>query len=298
MPVRVRADPPGVFIKDHLVSVGGVDYVQSIFRAYKKYLLESGMNNGTCRETMSKYIWLAKKLGMIVFDHAESPAYWDALVDMPRVTVRYRPEPRPRAPSPRHYYRLVDQNDPRWLRLEASYRASIGIEVPPAFPRVPYVPPPVPAALAPAPIAAPPRPPAPAPAPAKKPRPSRATKVKKPTPAEKAAEVLAPFEARKDRLVLAIDQLGRTPSFQLTRGIEDELESLSRAVAEAIEGKRGLTRERLVGLDEILRRALHDVPLLNSSVRTLARETLPARMATALTAFDNALRVVREDLTG
>ncbi|KKM01701.1 hypothetical protein LCGC14_1791770, partial [marine sediment metagenome] len=58
-------------------------------------------------------------------------------------------ESRPHAPSPRHYYRILDPADPRWIRLEASYRESIGLEVRPMAPR------PVPSA----PPAKPPRPP-------------------------------------------------------------------------------------------------------------------------------------------
>jgi hypothetical protein len=291
MPVRVKAKPPGEFIRDHLVDVGGVDYVQSIFRAYKAYLLESGLKNGSCRETMSKYIWLARKLGLIVFDHAEAPAYWDAVADGVRVTRAYRPEPRPRAPSPRHYYRLVDANDPRWLRLEASYRSSIGIEVPPPFPRVPYLPLPAEEVTPPAPAAPPPPRP-------KKPRKARAKKVTKPTPAQTAEELAAPFEVRMRELATTMDQLAETPTFELLENISDELLNLGEDVVGAIEGKRGVVRVRLTGISNIMRDVLSDFELVKTSLRAYARETLPARRTTAEQALRSAIRVVKENLTG
>lgn len=297
MPVRVRAIPPGEFIRNHLRDVGGVDYVQAIHRAYKAYLLASGMN-GTSRETMSAYIWRAKQLGLIVFDHAEAPAYWDAVVDGVRVTKAYRPEPRPRAPSPRHYYRLIDENDPRWIRLEASYRESIGIPVPPPFPRVPWAPMPVEYPIPPEemPPAAPP--PVAAPPPPKKVKKPKAVKVKKPTPAETASELAAPFEARIAKVVEAIDQLERTPTTQLADAIEEEVIGIGEDVIDAVEGKRGIVRDRLIGINSLLRRTLDDYPLVKSSLRSMLRETLPALRTRAEGSFRAALRVVRQDLTG
>lgn len=176
MPVRVRAMPPGEFIRNHLRDVGGVDYVQAVHKAYKAHLRSVGLN-GISRLTTSKYFWLANKMGLIVFDHAEPSAYWNAVVDGVRVTRAYRRESRPRAPSPRHYYRIIDPTDPRWVRLEASYRESIGIPVPPPFPRVPWAPMPVEYPIPPEEM-----PPAPPPPKVRKPRKVKVPKVKKPTP--------------------------------------------------------------------------------------------------------------------
>lgn len=297
MPVRVRAIPPGEFIRNHLRDVGGVDYVQSVHRAYKAYLKAQGLN-GTSRETMSRYFWLANKLGLIVFDHAEPSAYWNAVVDGVRVPKAYRRESRPRAPSPRHYYRLVDENDPRWIRLEASYRQSIGIPVPPPFPRVPWAPMPVEYPIPPEemPPAAPP--PVAAPPPPKKVKKPKALKVKKPTPAETAQELAAPFEARIAKVVEAIDQLGRKPSTQLAGAIEEEVIGIGEDVIGAVKGKRGIVRDRLIGINSLLRRTLDDYPLIKSALRNMLLETLPARRATAESSFRAALRVVRQDLTG
>jgi hypothetical protein len=291
MPVRVKAKPPGEFIRDHLVEVGGMDYVQGIHREYKRYLKDQGLPHGACRESMSKYIWLAKKMGLIVFDHAEAPAYWDAVVEGVRVPANYNPAGRPRAPSPRHYYRIVNPDDDRWLRLEASYRESIGIPVPPPFPRVPYVPPPVVEEV----TAAPPPPPAKKRrAPAK----SRAKKVTKPTPAQTAEELAAPFEARMREIATALDQLERTPDFELVEAISDEMLSLGEDVVGAIEGKRGVVRARLTGISDIMHQALNEYELVKTAIRAYARETLPARRVTAERSFQAAIRVVKEDLTG
>lgn len=291
MPVRVKAKPPGEFIRDHLVDVGGVDYVQGIYRAYKAYLRELGYQNGTCRGTMSTYMWRARQLGLVVFDHAETPAYWDAVAEGVRVTRAYRPEPRPRAPSPRHYYRLVDANDPRWLRLEASYRQSIGIEVPPPFPRVPYLP--LPAEEMPPTAPAAPPPPRP-----RKARKTRAKKVTKPTPAQTAEELAAPFEARMRELAATLDQIAETPTFELLENISDELLNLGEDIVGAIEGKRGMVRLRLTGISNIMRDVLADFELVKTALRAYARETLPARRVTAEQSLHSAIRVVKENLTG
>jgi len=294
MPVRVRALPPGEFIRNHLRDIGGVDYIQAVHKAYKAYLLRQGLKNGTSRETMSRYFWLARQLGLIVFDHAEPSAYWNAKVDGVRVPKAYRPEPRPRAPSPRHYYRIINPSDPRWIGLEASYRESIGIAVPPPVPRSPYVPRPV---AAPPPAAAAAVAPPIAPPPPKKVKKPKAVKVKKPTPAEIASELEAPFKARIAKIVAALDQLGRTPNLKLSEAIEEELIATGEDSFEAIAGKRGLVRERLTGINSSLRHALDEYPLVKTSLRSMLRETLPARRFAAESSFQAALRVVREDLT-
>jgi hypothetical protein len=291
LPVRVKAKPPGEFIRDHMVDVGGVEYVQAIHRAYKKYLKDQGLANCSCRETMSKYIWLARKLGLIVFDHAEAPAYWDAVVEGVRVPANYQPGGRPRAPSPRHYYRIVSPDSDRWLRLEASYRESIGIPVPPPFPRVPYVPPPPVEEVTPAP-----------PPPKKKkrraPAKSKAKKVTKPTPAQTAEELAAPFEARMQDISNSLDQLAENPNFELFGSIAEEMLNLGEDVVGEVEGKRGVVRARLVGISDIMRKALGDYELVRTALRAYAQEPLAARRATAEQALMSAIRVVKEDLTG
>lgn len=298
MPVRVKAIPPGEFIRNHLRDVGGVDYVQSVHRAYKAYLKAQGLRNGTSRETMSKYFWLANKMGLIVFDHAEPSAYWNAQVDGVRVTKAYRRESRPRAPSPRHYYRLVDETDPRWVRLEASYRESIGIPVSPPFPRVPWAPMPVEYPIPPEELAAALKPAPPAPPKPKKAKKPKAVKVKKPTPAETAQEIMSPFEARLTKIAEAMTQLERTPTLELADAIEEELIGVGEDIVEAVEGKRGLVRERIIGLSTVVRSALGDYALVKSSLRAMLSEPLPARRATQESAFQAAVRVVIENLTG
>jgi hypothetical protein len=291
MPVRVKAKPPGEFIRDHLVDVGGVDYVQGIHREYKKYLKAQGLDHTSCRETMSKYIWLAKKLGLVVFDHAETPAYWDAVVEGVRVPANYNPGGRPRAPSPRHYYRIVNEDLDIWLRLEASYRESIGIPVPPPFPRVPYVPP-TPAEQVAEEIAPTPK------KKRRKPTKSKATKVTKPKPAQTAEEVAIPFETRMQTLASALDQLERTPDLELYQAIAEEILAVREDVFAELEGKRGVVRDRLQGIYDIMDHALNDYELVRTALLAYSRETLAARRATAEQAFQSAIRVVREDLIG
>ena len=95
MAVKLNALPPGEFIRDHLVDVGGVDFTQNIHKAYKTYLIQHGYPKAISRETMSTYMWRARQLGLIVFDHAETRAYWDGQVGGSRIPRAYTPAPRP-----------------------------------------------------------------------------------------------------------------------------------------------------------------------------------------------------------
>lgn len=289
MPVRVRAKPPGEFIRDHLVDAGGVDYPQSIHRAYKAYLKAQGLRNGASRDSMSKYIWLARQLGLIVFDHADAPAYWDGMPDGVEVPANYVPEPRPMAPSPRHYYRIVDAADPRWVRLEASYRQSIGIPVGPPFPRVPITAaPPVEEEKAARPRRRAARPPTP-PKPARKPRAAR-------PPAPTAEEKAAPFEAKMSEISAKLNTLERQPAVAMVEDFAEELITLGEEVVGAAEKARGTERTLLGGLNSRIRAGLDHVNLLRTSVaRVVEAETKPDR-GRAEAALRAAIRVVQEDL--
>ncbi len=130
MPQRADASPPGKFIRDHLVDAGGVDYIQSIYRAYRKHLSLLKIRSKASRQSFSSYIWVANRMGLIVFDHAESQSRWGSVVDGEEVEKGYTKDPRPLAPSPRHYYRLVNDQDPRWLDMSRSYREMMGLPVP------------------------------------------------------------------------------------------------------------------------------------------------------------------------
>jgi hypothetical protein len=128
MPIRPNTLSPGEFIRNHLVEIGGVDYVQNIYTAYKNYL--TGFGIGINRWTMTYYLWLCRKLNLVVFDHASPVEYWDAMPNALQPAPNYRPEPRPLAPSPRHYYRILDAADPHWINLQKSYRVQMGFGEP------------------------------------------------------------------------------------------------------------------------------------------------------------------------
>ncbi len=282
MPVRATAKAPGEFIRDHLVAAGGIDYPQSIHRAYKEHLRSQGIRNGANRASMSKYIWLANKLGLIAFDHAEAVEYWDGVINGAEPVPEYIRESRPQAPSPRHYFRILDAADPRWVRLEASYRVSIGQEVPPPAPK-PDI-----------------RPPAPKPPKAKPkavvekpPRPARVPKVKPPTPAER----VQPFEERIDLLIVSLEELETTPTMEGTLAIESTLLDLGEDVVAAGSKSRGQARTLFRFINVRLRSALEEMGLLRSSVaRVLAAETESDR-AKALPPLGAAIRVLIENLS-
>lgn len=289
MPVRVRAKPPGEFIRDHLVDVGGMDYPQAIHRAYKAHLKAQGLRNGTCRETMSKYIWLANKMGLIVFDHADEPAYWNGIIDGVEVPDEYVRESRPQAPSPRHYYRIVDAGDPRWVRLETSYRESIGIEVPPPFPRVPV--PAAPPKVEKKPPKPKPKPAKPA-APPKPPRKPRVVAPKPPTPRER----VAPLIANLAEIAAKLDSLESAPALARVDDFSEELITLGEQVVERAEKARGTERTILGNLNLNIRAGLDHLNLLRTSVTRVLEGKTTAEKERARTALRAAVRVVQEDL--
>jgi len=283
MPVRVRAKPPGEFMRDHMVAAGGIDYPQSMYRAYKTYLKAQGLRDGCSRASWSKYIWLANKMGLITFDHAEAPAYWNAIENGVEVPVAYTRESRPQAPSPRHYYRIVNPTDSRWIRLEASYRESIGIEVPPAFPRVPIK-------AAPPPVKKPPKAKLPKPAPAK---PPRVVKPKPPT----AEEKVQPYEERIGLILAALSELETAPTLEKVAEIEDGLIILGEDVLEVAEKARGREKTLLSNIAVRWRTAIEEMPLLRSSVQRVQAAETKTERARAEAALRAAVRVVAEDLS-
>ena len=282
MPVRMLAKPPGEFIRDHLVAAGGMDYPQSIYRAYKAHLKAQGLKDGCSRASMSTYIWRANRIGLIVFDHAEAPAYWNAVEDGVEVPAGYVREPRPQAPSPRHYYRILDPTDARWIRLEASYRQSIGLEVLPPAPRPPIRPP---KEKKPPPKPKPPPPPKP-------PRVPRVVKPKPPTPLER----VAPFEAGMTVISAKLDELERTPTQARVEEFTEELITLGEQVVKAGAKARGAERTLLGNLNTRIRQGLDHINLLRTSVGRVLQTTTAAERERAQAALRAATRVVQEDL--
>ena len=283
MPIRVLAKPPGEFMRDHLVAAGGIDYPQSMFRAYKEHLKSVGLKDGCSRESWSKYIWLANRLGLIEFDHAEAPTFWNAVVDGVEVPADYVRESRPQAPSPRHYYRIVDPTDDRWIRLEASYRESIGFEVPPPAPRPAPRPPKV--------EKAPPKPKKPP-----KPKLKRKVRVVKP-PTPTAEEKIRPYEERIGLLIATLAELETTPTLAKVAEIENQALGLGEDVVKAARKAKGTERTLLSNINLRLRQTLEDMPLLRSSVQRLLVAKTPAERERNLAALRAAIRVVNENLT-
>jgi len=290
MPVRVRAKPPGEFIRDHMVDVGGMDYPQSIFNAYKLYLKTQGLKDGLTRATMSHYIYLANRIGLIKFDHAESPSRWNGMENGFEVPDGYKRERRPFAPSPRHYYRILDPTDDRWIRLEASYREGIGLEVGPMAPRPPIRPP-----------AAEEAPPPPRKAPPKKAAPPKAKVARKPrvkkAPAPTPEEKVQPYEETVGLIVATLAELETIPSEETVIDVESRLLDLGEEVVAAAGKARGTERTLLSNIVSRSTRALDEMTLLRSSVdRVLASETSTERERN-MAALRAAIRVVTEELT-
>lgn len=288
MPIRVMALPPGEFIRRHLVDMGGMDYVQAIHKAYKAHLRAQGLKDQACRASMSVYIWQAHQIGLIVFDHASPPERWGAIEDGVSVHPGYVRESRPYAPSPRHYYRIVDPTDPRWVRLGASYRESIGLPVvPPAVPR----PPPV------ARVPRVPKPPKP-PKPPKVPKPLKPPKVPKVPKVPRVPVSAAPYEARALEIAALVEQLPAAPSLEAIGEIENLLVDLGYEVIAATRKAKGVERERLSALNTRLRHALEVIGPLRASLHALRSETLPRRIETAQRSLAATVRLIIEALRG
>jgi len=290
MPVRVLAKPPGEFMRDHLVAAGGMGYPQSMFRAYKEHLMSVGIKDGCSRGSWSKYVWLANKLGLIEFDHAGPPAYWNAVVNGVEVQADYVRESRPQAPSPRHYYRILDPTDDRWIRLEASYRKSLGMEVPPMAPRPP-IRPPAPPELKEKPKAKVKPPPKP-----KKAKPTRKPPAVKPKPST-AAEKVRQYEERIGLILATLAELERDPTFETVAKIDDMALELSEDVIEAAEKARGPERTMLGTINSRMMATLEEMPLLRNSVGRYLVSKTPTERERNLAALRAAIRVARENLT-
>lgn len=283
MPVRALAKPPGEFMRDHLLAAGGMDYPQAMYKAYKEHLKSAGLKDGCSRSSWSRYIWLANRIGLIEFDHAEAPAFWDGIVDGVEVTPSYERERRPQAPSPRHYYRILDPNDPRWIRLEASYRESIGFEVPPPAPRPTPKPPKE-------------KKPAPKPKPKAKKKPSR--KVKKvEAPTMTAEEKITPYEERIGLIIATLAELEATPTLALVSDIENQAVELGEDVVAAAKKAKGTERTLLSNISLRLRQTLEDMTLLRSSVQRLLASKTDAERAHNIPPLRAAIRVVRENIS-
>lgn len=289
MPLRLTALPPGEFIRQHMVALGGMDYVGGIYRSYKAHLRAAGIRGIASRMAMSKYIWICNKMGLIVFDHAEASGRWDGMIEPIAGYVR---ESRPQAPSPRHYYRIVNPEDPRWHYLEGSYREFLGlpkpVRKPPVRPIVVPIPPPLIEVPTPAPRKR--RRPAPPPVP-------RPPAVKAPAPRRRpAAPDISIYEQRYEDIRNQAIALVARPTVEAIASFKERLNSLLVEVENVSPKFRGAPGERLGEIERHLTSAMEDLDTLWRSVETLARATLPRPKAAAERGVAAAGRVLLENL--
>jgi len=125
VPARLNAKGPGEFIRDHLQepSTGGRDYVGAMYQAYKDHLRSAGVRRLPCRPVFHKYIWLLKETGAIIFDGAEPISFGSA----PPRDLPPDYEPSCGMPAPRHYYRILDSQNPAFDKPEAVWRQRRGL---------------------------------------------------------------------------------------------------------------------------------------------------------------------------
>ena len=125
MPARLNAKGPGEFIRDHLQDpqTGGRDYVGAMYQAYKGHLRTAGIRKLPCRPVFHKYIWLLKETGAIIFDGAEAISFGSS----PPRDLPPDYEPACGMPAPRHYYRILDSQNPAFAKPEAVWRQRRGL---------------------------------------------------------------------------------------------------------------------------------------------------------------------------
>lgn len=266
MPLRLQVKGPGEFVRDHLQEVGGIDYIQAIFRAYKAYLRANEVRPPH-RQYFGNLIWELKELGALRFDHAEGPQGWRGLGEEAESPPRgYRPAAG--SPAPRHFYRLVDPASMAFSRPHAEFLRSRGLPVPAALPRL----------LVPRPTKAPPAP---------RPRRPRRPRAEMPTPLEQRVAQLISIlpEIRAARDPLALVALGK--------GLLD----LSQEAQAAARAARGAQRERLGALSGRLVSAAEYAGLARSALEILARETLPLRQAAAERSWVSAWSLLTQALS-
>jgi len=257
-------------MRQHLVDVGGMDFVQGIFKQYKNHLKSAGIKPLPSRGAMDKYIWMANKLGLIVFDHAAEVAYWDGLQDGVEPAPGYIRESRPQAPSPRHYYRIINPQDPRWDNLEGSYRVSVGL------PRV-AVRKPKPVVEAPAPpveVAPPPRKPGRPPkvAPIEvAPKPAKPAKVpRKPAKVKVPAFDISSYETKYEEIRSLAAALVEDPYLEAMDDLGSIIESLKKDIRENTRSIRGPARLRLGDITDRLVHGGEDLEALRAAYLQLA----------------------------
>ncbi len=246
MPVRANAKGPGEFVRDHLQEpqVGGRDYVGSMFQAYKTHLRGAGYSRFPCRLSFGKLVWLLKETGALVFDEAEPVAF--GLDDPEALPAAY--DPSCGMPAPRHYYKMVDPQNPAFMSPEAVWRQMRGLGPPvvvrrPAARVAPIAPPPVaviPVAPA-APVAAPKRARAKAPTPAAAPAPALPKR-----PRTKVGALQHEADVFRGRIEAMRGKPEATAFLQLE---EDMLEFFDR-VLDTATSSRGKNREILMALAE------------------------------------------------
>jgi hypothetical protein len=238
VPARLNAKGPGEFIRDHLQepSTGGRDYVGSMYQAYKEHLRSAGARRLPCRITFHKYVWLLKETGALIFDGAEAISFSDE----PPQDLPPDYEPSCGTPAPRHYYRLVDPQNPAFLKPETIWRQHRGLPALVAAPRPAARVPAVVQPLAPAPprIAPPPAVEAP---PALRPRRRR-------TVAERLEEKARAFRSR-------IEALREQPDPEELARLEQDMLGFFDQVLDAAERSRGENRRRLLAVAERFERA-------------------------------------------
>ena len=136
MPVRLRAQPPAEFVREHLTR--GPDWVGHVFQAYKAHLRVAGVRHVPGRLSFSRLFWLLTLVGAIQLHHEEPidastekvapgklprATAWDNLPP-PGTSVRGLNHP-----SPRRYYEIVNPGLLAWTRPEQEYRRLRGLKV-------------------------------------------------------------------------------------------------------------------------------------------------------------------------
>lgn len=251
-----------------------MDYIQAMFRAYKSYLRNNDVRPPS-RQTFSVLIYQLKSVGAIRFVKAEVPGWGE--FEEGDLTSSYRPQCG--SPAPRHYYRIINAQNPGFLRPDAEFRKSRGLPVPQALPRVPgpkqkVKPEPKPKKVKAAPVAV-------------------AEGKKLAVPRKPKEEILVKFNLELENITRLAAQAeeGRViPGFQQ---VQLKSSALAAEIAQASRTAKGGMRESLNNLHQRITTIVGYAELTRIQLEAAGKEKLPRLIEQRERSYQNALALLK-----
>jgi len=262
--LRLNAVTPGAFIRDHLAATGA-DYTGAIFKAYKKYLRGQGVRFLPSRDAMNKYMFMARRLGLIQFESVQAIERWGNIENLEIEEPETGGCCPPGCPSPRHYYRIVNPADPRWDALEQAYRGTLGGKSTTT------------------------RPPVPTEATEPSIEPPVTKKPKKPRKPKVVREPVENFSEKMEAVRAAIRGLAKAPSPEGVASVAGMVANLRLEMQKGIRGRTGKDFDVMNALNDKLSHADDYLQAVGNALTTLAGEKLVYRQKALINSVNASL---------